>query len=154
MLDDEDDILTACALRFDGNKYVESTGFDHKAALDRFFVTGQFPQRREEQWTLFFMLQRYLMKWGGEYESKRGRHWWAFREFYLKVHEHPVPSQYRNADYDTTWRRRYHLHSAECTGLIQRIHNTTAYDDSAPPELGSEDISVALRQRRKRRVRR
>ena len=60
---DEDDILTCCALRFDGSAFAEDTGFDGGAALDRFFESGEWPGSLEERFALFFLLQRDLCKW-------------------------------------------------------------------------------------------
>ncbi|NDE77410.1 MAG: hypothetical protein EB039_15340 [Proteobacteria bacterium] len=37
---DEDPILIACALRFDGWKYIERMGFDHVGACEAFITTG------------------------------------------------------------------------------------------------------------------
>ncbi|MEI8196477.1 MAG: DUF1156 domain-containing protein, partial [Phycisphaerae bacterium] len=142
MIDDEDYILTTCALRFDGWKYVKQCGFDYKTALERFFATGQWPELRDQQLTMFFMLQRYLMKWGGEQLPKSSSDWRAFRDLYLKVHEYRVPLVYRQEEYHTEWQREYYPHLAECTRLIRRIHETTAYEDSAPPEMAVNDVAL------------
>lgn len=60
----EDDVLIHCALRFDGWKYKEATGFDHFQALDCYWETGEWALQPEEQLCMFFLLQRGLYKYG------------------------------------------------------------------------------------------
>ncbi len=55
---DEHDILTHCALRFDGYAYLEQSGFDHQQALEDFFQTGEWNLSPLEAMTTLFTLQR------------------------------------------------------------------------------------------------
>lgn len=51
----EDDILVACALRFDGHKYVTDHNFDHLAAFRTIEQTGDLaPFEQLQQLALFF----------------------------------------------------------------------------------------------------
>src|SRR6478672_8545134 len=59
----EDDILSCCALRFDGWKFREATGFNHVRAIDRFFETGWWPPSEYKRLASFFLLQRGLCTW-------------------------------------------------------------------------------------------
>lgn len=131
----EDDILSACALRFDGWQYIEMTDFDHQRALESFFQTGQWPSVALEQLAMFFTLQRGLFKWGLEYEPKHGRYWRAFRSLFLLVHSYEIPEEYRLAGYYEEWESEYRPRLAECVALVERIHATTPYHDNARPML-------------------
>jgi hypothetical protein len=126
----EEHILTHCALRFDGYAYREATGFHENEALEDFLSTGQWNITTEEQLTAFFLLQRFLMKWGGEYLSERGKEWRAFRSLFLLTCEYEIPPKYRfNGEYEV-WEKKYRPRHAECVQTIRHIHETTDYDDS------------------------
>lgn len=131
----EEQVLTCCALRFDGWQFLEDSAFDYDAALHQLFATGQMPHVSNERLALFFTLQRFLMKWGGEYEPKHGRYWRAFRTLFLACVDLDVEPRYCYEDYWETWRQRYQPRLAQCRALVQRIHQTMAYDDNAAPTL-------------------
>src|SRR3954447_14326883 len=75
---EESEILTCCALRFDGWAYSEATGLDFPEATKRVVQDGAWPESREERLAVFFALQRHLFKWGGEYEPTNGKFWRVF----------------------------------------------------------------------------
>lgn len=82
---------------------------------------------------LFFFLQRFLMKWGGEYEPPNGRYWRAFRNLFLITNQYEIPERYRNGEYYLTWEREYLPKREEQVAYIASIHKSTSYDDNAPP---------------------
>jgi hypothetical protein len=137
----EDDVLIACALRFDGYRYGEQTGFCHgpdgwelEEAGRRLLTDGPGALAPEEQLTLFFLLQRFLYKWGGEYEPRHGWYWRLFRSLYLLVYDYPVAAEYRHGEYTDRWDAEYRPRLGECVALVRRMHEQTQYDDSGAPD--------------------
>ena len=130
------DVLTACALRFDGWRYQQDTGFDQKAAFDQFFRTGQWKLSAEEKLATFFMLQRGLNKWDLVYEPKHGRWWRAYRTLFFEAVHLDVPAAYRNGDWYDRWDRDYAGRLDQCIEAVRKVHDATAYDDDAKPDLG------------------
>lgn len=131
----ENDILITCALRFDGWKYQEATGFDHRKAIDDFFETGSWEIQTLERLCVFFLLQRGLCKWDLVYEPKHGKFWRAFRTLFFLVCREEIPAPYQIADYLEQWRRKYDPNLEQHIGFIREIHETTGYDDNAPPQI-------------------
>ena len=127
----EDDILIACALRFDGYKYREMAGFDEEKPLQRFFETSRWDLTPLEQMTTFFILQRGLYKWGLEHEPRDGRYWKAFRTLFLLSYGHRIPHAFRPTDPDlyARWKYRFVPRLAECVAVVRRVHDTTEYHD-------------------------
>ena len=127
----EDDILICCALRFDGYRYLEISGFAAEPVLEQSIATGTFPDNELQRLTLFFLLQRLLFKWGGEREPRDGRHWRLFRELFLAVARCRVPVEFRPQD-DTQrlrWRHQFRPRLDETVAFIARIHRATGYRD-------------------------
>ena len=114
-----DDILTTCALRFQGWRYQEETGFDQAAAFDRYFETGNWSLTDNEKLAAFFLLQRGLSKWDLVTEPKQSRWWQAFRSLFLEVVHLPLPPKYRDDDYATRWEQRYLPRLEECIQCIR-----------------------------------
>jgi hypothetical protein len=139
---EEDGILIACALRFDGYKYREMAGFDEERPLQRFFETGRWDLSPLEQMTTFFILQRGLYKWGLEHEPRDGRYWKAFRSLFLLSYGHRIPHAFRPTDPDlyARWKYRFVPRLAECVSVVRRIHESTTYrgrdrsDECSRPE--------------------
>ena len=124
----ENEILTACALRFDGYAYVEATGFRHQAAIRRMIEIRTCWRSTERMMCMFFMLQRYLCKWGGETLPETSPEWWAYRELFLKVAHESVPATYRHEPFATEWDERYAPNLRDAIELIQASHERTQYD--------------------------
>lgn len=151
----EDDILIACALRFDGPKYVDKRNFDHIAAFRTIKQTGDLaPFERLQQLTLFYMLQRYLYKWGGEMLSHRSPEWRTFRELFFLCCRAKIPKAYRFEPYYTEWERTYAPQIDDCTALVRRTHQSidylpkTALDPSIQGPLGVDtDSQMAYREK-------
>lgn len=137
----EADILTNCALRFDGYKYAEQTGFDHQPLLSTFFKTGEWCGSDAELLATFFILQRRLCKWDLAYMPTHAKHWRAFRELFLRVCALEVPAEYRSQDllgFNMRWSRDYASQLDRCIAYIRHIHATTAYEDEALPDLAAD----------------
>src|SRR5687768_9792304 len=111
---DANDVLTACALRFDGHAYASATGFDKNAAMQRYFDTGEWPEAVEERLALFYLLQRALHKWELFSEPPQGPYRRAFRSLFFEVCETDVPADHRVAGYADQWDEFYAKRLAEC----------------------------------------
>lgn len=131
----ERNVLTACALRFDGYDYIDTAQRGDsrlvKEQLDRHLI----PEDLSLRLATFFHLQRYLMKWGGEMLPLHGPEWRHFRELFLSVVNEPVPPQYQYAEYYEDWLTNYEPFRAQCIEVVRAIHESTSYDDNAPPEM-------------------
>lgn len=124
----ENDILITCALRFDGYKYATNRKFDHLAAFRTIEQTGDLaPFERLQHLTLFFMLQRYLYKGGGETLSHRSPEWRTFRELFLLCCRATIPKSYRFEPYCTEWERTYAPRIDEWIALVRRTHKSSDY---------------------------
>lgn len=129
----EDRILIACALRFDGYYYREAYPFDEEGITRNFFATGVWEASLPQQMTLFFLMQRWLYKWGGEYESNVGRYWRAFRELFLNVYRHDIPDGCRTQDeYLDMWDTQYRPHLDAVEAYMRTLHTNLPYDDDTP----------------------
>lgn len=126
-------ILTRCALRFDGWKYAEQTGFDHRAAFDAFFATGKWSLTDQEKLACFFLLQRGLCKWDLVYEPLHGKFWRAYRTLFFEVCEMEPQEPFRDVRYVEEWDRDYKPALEKCIEIVRRVHESTEYDDNAPP---------------------
>lgn len=131
----EDYILVTCALRFDGYRYLDDHPFDHQQAVQRFLETGEWRSSPLEQLTVFFLLQRFLCKWGGEMLPKTSATWNAFRSLFPLVCEYEIPEPYRHGEYHQQWSARYEPAVAEHVALVRAIHQSTEYsaDDVVDP---------------------
>lgn len=125
----ESNVIGACALRMDGYKFIEETGFDVDEALDYFFRTGSWNISQIEQMAIFFIIQR-AFRQPLEYEPENGRYWRAFRELFLKICGEDIPEKYRHAIYEE-WQEKYAPHLAKYVKRVERIHKTIRYDDRA-----------------------
>jgi hypothetical protein len=135
----EDEILIAGALRFRGYDYQERHGFDFRPVVRRFLDTGRWPETEAAQLATLFMLQRYLYKWGGEYEPKHGGYWRAFRSLFLHTHLYVVPDEFRHREYAERWDQVYRPFLDAAVGVVLRIHEKTRYvDDAEPGRLGNQ----------------
>jgi hypothetical protein len=116
------DVLTACALRFDGHAYSTATGFDRNAAIEVYFETGAWPEALADRLALFYLLQRALCKWELFGEPHDGRYWRAFRTLFFEVCEADVPEAYRVAHYADHWDSHYAPRLSECLEAVWRAH--------------------------------
>ena len=132
---DADNIMTACALRFDGYKYIEETGFDAKAGIDAYMETERWDRPAEEKLAIFFVLQRSLCKWSLVYEPRHGRYWRLFREMFFDVVELDIPQDYHNAEWLSRWDERYSSQRNKAIACVRRKHQRTKYDDHARPDF-------------------
>lgn len=127
----EQDVLTACALRFDGYKYLEQVLEDDRSVIDAHVDQGTIPEDPFLRMTMFFLLQRYLMKWGGEHEPKHGKFWRLFRQLFFAVVDQPVPMAFQHEGNYQNWVQNYEPCRAQCVKVVRAVHEATEYDDAA-----------------------
>lgn len=125
---DEDAILSAAALRFDGYAYADTTGFDWQGWTPERYAAQGDQLKPLEVLALFFSMQRFLCKWGGEMLPRTHGRWWMYRELFFRVVEIPVPSAYREHSWWVDWKLEYAPRLDECIEVVARAHRTTAYD--------------------------
>ena len=133
-LERENAILCAWALRFDGNKYREDTHFDEGALMKRFFANGTLDWAQPlECLAAFYLLQRWLFKWGGERLPRNHPDWRIFRELFLRTAKLDVPPAYRGdpatspPEWYEKWDRSYRRHREEHVEFVRAIHEATRY---------------------------
>ncbi|PHJ69585.1 hypothetical protein VF04_16405 [Nostoc linckia z7] len=103
----EDEILITCALRFDGHKYQQQTGFDAKKAIDSFFSNQQWGLRPLELLATFFLLQRSLYKYDLQYEPKDSNFRKVFRSLFFECVDLDIPEEYQQKEYVQAWDSQY-----------------------------------------------
>jgi hypothetical protein len=129
----ESEILSCCALRFDGWGYYSQHGFDQRKALDNFFESGKWNLSALERLCMFFLLHRSLFWMDLTDEPKDGRHWQAFRHLFLNVAPLNTPEEYRIAKHAVRWESEYQLRLSEVIDFIREIHER--YDSNHDPSV-------------------
>ncbi len=143
----EDESLCACALRFDGHRYTEATGFDFGAAFERFVATGQPPNDRDKQMAIFFLLQRGIYKGNGYLLPTTDRHWWAIRELFLRLWQAPPSAAYTMHVAGWPWDELAPDDRTARAAEIEQTHAATRYDPptpTAPAESSRDQDSTAV----------
>jgi ADP-ribose pyrophosphatase YjhB (NUDIX family) len=130
----ERDILTTAALRFDGYKYHEKTGFDHGLCINNCLLTQSLPDSHTDRLCIFFMLQRFLMKWGGDMLPVTDPNWRLFRTLFLDLCNSYIPFDYRFIKTGSyiDWEMKYSARAQECKAIVQLIHQNTEYTEYRP----------------------
>jgi len=122
-LDDRlEDALNHAALRFDGYQYIQDTGFDHRRAVKTYDRDDVLPESQLDRLCLFFILQRYLMKWGGERLGLDSVEWKLFLLLFLELCEAEIPEKYRFRDYYQEWEKNYAQNTAEYKDGMRKIY--------------------------------
>ena len=125
---EESDVLIAFALRFDGEKHHEEHAFSPPVsdapALSAAIEGMSVPERM----ATFFLLQRFLFKWGGEYLPMHGAAWHTFRRRFLMTCHEKVPQEYRPwGEYDA-WAETWAGATAKAESVVRGVRELTVYD--------------------------
>ena len=125
------EILTDCALRFDGYLYLDETDFDTNQAIQD--LASDVKSTRNELQTLavFFILQRSLCKWSLVYEPANGKYWRLFCEMFFEVVHIPIPSGYEDRERHAKWESLYTYRLDEAIECVQKHYDSTEWDDNA-----------------------
>jgi hypothetical protein len=98
--------------------------------MDGFERTGGFGDATPlDKLALFFLLQRYLGKWGGERLTQRSIEWKAFRQLFLDTADVEVPEAFKPREWDTQkWEYRIKPRLWECVETVAAVHAKTRYN--------------------------
>ena len=129
------EILTYTALRFDGYKYLEETGFDTNVAIDQLHEDLLTDWDDLQKLAIFFILQRSLCKWSLVYEPDNGKYWRLFREMFFDILEIELPEEYKSHEWFSKWEERYAARWPDALECVRKKHNSTKYDDDAHADL-------------------
>ncbi|MBC7929963.1 MAG: hypothetical protein H7Z38_05280 [Rubrivivax sp.] len=121
---DESQIISACAQRFDGWRFIEDTGFNPDVALSYFFETGLWDATREELLATFFVLAR-AFRWSLEYEPNHGRYWRAYRTLFLSLCGESVTEKYKHSALHDEWIITFAPRLADHLRRVAEIHYQT-----------------------------
>ena len=129
------EILNDTALRFDGYKYLEETGFDTNVAIEQLHEDLPTDWDDLQKLAVFFVLQRSLCKWSLVYEPDNGKYWRLFRDMFFDIVEIDFPAQYKFDEWYRQWDERYAAQWPEAIECVRKIHNSIQYDDNAQADL-------------------
>jgi len=99
-----EDVQTACALRFDGYLYQEKTGIEFPDLNKPIKATRRMYKDPLKNFAVFFALQRFLCKWGGEQLTKQSPEHMAYDFLYLQLYQIETPVEYAYAEFAERWK--------------------------------------------------
>ena len=123
--EEENHILTYCALRFNGDAYLALRNMDGNRwqfpmVTDDIEDTMIFPEEDLECLAAFYGMQRYLGKWGGEYLSETSREHIAYRLLFLHCYRMEIPLGLRTRQWYPVWESDYLPRREECAAIIRQ----------------------------------
>jgi hypothetical protein len=98
------DAVMSVALQFDGYRYIEDQGHsgDFSRIVTPMVDSLTFSESDDENRAVFFALQRYLHKWGGEQLPVTSKEWSCYLLLFLHLHDKPVPTRFAWPDGHTS----------------------------------------------------
>ncbi len=97
------EIQNTCALRFDGYGYVEATQQEFPELNKQIKEALRMYEDPLKNFAVFFALQRFLCKWGGEQLTKQSSEHVAFDMLYLHLYQLETPQEYVHPGYEKEW---------------------------------------------------
>jgi hypothetical protein len=73
-----------------------------------------------KNFTVFFALQRYLFKWGGERLTKYSAEHLAFDFLFLHLYRREVPQEFAHEDYVVRWRQMEYGQIESAAAFVRR----------------------------------
>lgn len=140
LYEQERNCLMYCALRFDGYGYQEKMKFDFIDGLDALIKHDVMPTAPEAQMALFFALQRYFGKWGGEYDGYWSDSYQAYRKLFLLCYAYEIAPEFQTREmreYYEQWEQSYKPQREAWADLIRRIDAATVYNPESGLVLGT-----------------
>jgi hypothetical protein len=129
---DEDDILICNALRMDGYRYRDEIKFDPEPIVEAYKRGERHPDATElDLLATFFLLQRFLYKWGGDSLPKTSLEWKAFRQLFLDTCNVGVPERYRAKEWDARWLYDICPRLDSYKVMIEKTHAQMEYRDES-----------------------
>jgi hypothetical protein len=136
-------ILTDCALRFDGFKYLEETDLDTNLAIDELLEEIPCDWDDLKKLGVFFSLQRALCKWALVYEPYNGKYWRIFHEMFFDIISIEIVEEYQLENRYLEWQEQYGSRLEAVIQCVRNNHKSTPWDDAAKPDFpkASEQLS-------------
>lgn len=105
------EIIDCCALRFDGYSYMDVAHqenwlppeVDFPALNKQIIQSRTFYADEDKNAAVFFALQRYLGKWGGEHLPESSAERVAYKLLYLNRYKQGIPDRFKHVDYERKW---------------------------------------------------
>ena len=121
------EILSVCALQFDGFRYAKLFPVVHGNALQPlerfvsvFAQAYQFFALPEENWAAFFMVRRMLSNAGEDFFSRRGPLQNMAGLLYLHLHHREVPTAFALQGNRERWQCVSRIERDECAAFVSR----------------------------------
>lgn len=120
-----EETMMHCALRFDGYAWLDAHP-DRKEERSPVLPEDGlrnlvFDPDVEVNFTAFFMLQRFLGKWGGEMLQPSDKHHTAYRFLFLHLHALPTPPRWAHGEYERTWQAIPPERVAAAASAVRRV---------------------------------
>ena len=128
-------ILTDCALRFDGFKYLEETDLDTNLAIDELLEEIPCDWDDLKKLGVFFSLQRALCKWALVYEPYNGRYWRIFHEMFFDIISIEIIEEYQLENRYLEWQEQYGGRLEAVIECVRNNHKSVPWDDAAKPDF-------------------
>ncbi len=122
----ERELLGYYALRFDGYKYEQEQGIDMNR-LFKVLYAGEPVNSRGKLMTAFFMIQRWVGKWGGEYSRLNGPEWKLYRELFLRTALQEVPEGYQLEGCHERWSQNHGHTRWKDRDFVRTLHESLFY---------------------------
>lgn len=126
------DLISACALRFDGYEYWKrryrvygDKDDSSPSTLTRPLVDeSRFYEDELDNLAVFFFLQRYLGKWGGERLTPWSHEHIVFRQLYLHCYRMEIPEPYRMGEFWEKWEYEHKARREEIAVRVRKSFRT------------------------------
>lgn len=136
----ETTIITTCALRFDGYRYIEeerigtwrelddgSGVLDLEDETERFFTHPDYGAPPDYLRMMLFLVQRKFMREGWlRWESQIAR---MTRQLFIRTCRDDVPAHLRFEDWATEWDRDFSKYAKDHVRFVERRDQATVYDE-------------------------
>lgn len=128
----EAEVITACALRFNGYRYADEHGLvvndsDYSLFVERLLSNSDFDLPRGHLHCALFLLQRAYIKEGLlRWDSREAK---VMRELFLELCRDDVPEEYRNGEWCEEWERQYRPKLWRHLEFVRRRHERTKYQE-------------------------
>ena len=136
----ESKVISACALRFDGYRYIEEASLGRRRQLEdgggvldlveeteQFFTHPDYTMPADYLSTMLFLIQRQFIREGWlRWDSQLAR---IARRLFVLTCRYEVPVRFRLEDWATRWDRKYARFTAELVRFVEERDTATVYRD-------------------------
>ena len=124
------DHLTVAALRFDGYKYEHSRfggvasgrpGHGLSQLSEAVITTGRLHPEDADNFGAFFILQRWLCKWGGEQLGLESPDWQAFAKLFLHLRDKECPQEFVSPEWAGQFEAQRYRSAAIAAAVQEKV---------------------------------